>query len=97
MFQVAVITDIRLELVFCAAPFFSGRCYSSSRPLIWPSSSPRTAMHCDIQTKLQEQIPSLDTCEEAIPAVVFGTYDFPLEAALQVRFQCELPLPKSSA
>ncbi|CAM9907116.1 unnamed protein product, partial [Ectocarpus sp. 13 AM-2016] len=35
------------------------------------------------QAKLQEQIPALDTCEETIPAVVFGTYDFPLDAALQ--------------
>ena len=37
-----------------------------------------------MQAKLQEQIPALDTCEEAIPAVVFGTYDFPLGSTLQV-------------
>eukprot|EP00752_Nemacystus_decipiens_P003601 g3320.t1 len=35
------------------------------------------------QAKLQAQIPALDTCEEAIPAVVFGTYDFPLDSELQ--------------
>ncbi|CAM9304822.1 unnamed protein product, partial [Pylaiella littoralis] len=37
------------------------------------------------QAKLQEQIPALDTCEGAIPAVVFGTYDFPVDSSLQVR------------
>lgn len=37
-----------------------------------------------MQAKLQEQIPALDTCEEAIPAVVFGTYEFPLDSELQV-------------
>eukprot|EP00903_Cladosiphon_okamuranus_P011141 g10515.t1 len=35
------------------------------------------------QAKLQDQMPKLSTCEEAIPAVVFGTYDFPLGSALQ--------------
>lgn len=40
------------------------------------------------QKRLQEQIPALDTCEEAIPAVVVGTYDFPLELSLEV--SCEI-------
>lgn len=38
-----------------------------------------------VQAKLQEQIPTLDTCDEAIPAAVFGTYDFPIDSALQVQ------------
>lgn len=37
------------------------------------------------QAKLNEQTPALDTCEEALPAVFFGTYDLPSEAALQAR------------
>lgn len=47
-------------------------------------------------------MPKLNTCEEAIPAVVFGTYDFPLGSALQVfgsgmRFHVPLPLYHGSA
>lgn len=37
------------------------------------------------QTKLAQQIPTLDTCEETLPAVIFGTYDFPSDVELRVR------------
>eukprot|EP00904_Undaria_pinnatifida_P008352 jgi/Undpi1/4647/HiC_scaffold_18.g08001.m1 len=37
------------------------------------------------QAILNESTPALDTCEETIPAVFFGTYDINTQAALQAR------------